>query len=133
MAKVIIAGDAVVVKSAIKYEDLKAVKKYRPEKLTLRGGEDGKEPIFTVFVRTDGNGSINANGVSFGAATRDEEKLATFTMIVKGDSDTDIKDYITSELGGALTNLKKIEEALPEVIAEIAAEKAAVLESIEEA
>ena len=61
MAKVIIAGDAVVVKSAIKYEDLKAVKKYRPEALTLKGGEDGKEPIFSVFVKDSGAGSINAN------------------------------------------------------------------------
>ena len=40
---------------------------------------------------------------------------------------------IASELGGALTNLKKIEETLPAVIAEIAAEKAAVLEDISEA
>ena len=133
MAKVIIAGDAVVVKSTIKYEDLKAVKKYRPEALTLRGGEDGKEPIFSLFVKDSGAGSINANGAVFCAATRDDEKLATFTMVVNGDDDFDVKEYIASELGGALTNLKKIEETLPAVIAEIAAEKAAVLKDISEA
>lgn len=58
MAKIVIAGDAVVVTSAIKLEDLRNIKKYRPAALILKGGEDGKEPIFAVDV-TNGNGDIN--------------------------------------------------------------------------
>lgn len=48
MAKIVIAGDAVVVTSAMKLEDIKTIEKYRPKELVLKGGEDGKEPIFGV-------------------------------------------------------------------------------------
>ena len=44
MAKIVIAGDAVVVTSAMKLEDIKTIEKYRPKELVLKGGEDGKEP-----------------------------------------------------------------------------------------
>ena len=48
MAKIVIAGDAVIVTSTMKLEDIKTIAKYRPKALTLMGGEDGKEPIFAV-------------------------------------------------------------------------------------
>ena len=47
MAKITIAGDAAVVTSAMKLEDIKTIEKYRPKELVLKGGEDGKEPIFS--------------------------------------------------------------------------------------
>ena len=75
MAKITIAGDAAVVTSAMKLEDIKTIEKYRPKELVLKGGEDGKEPIFAVGT-TNGAGNINAFGASFGAETRDDEKLA---------------------------------------------------------
>ena len=61
MAKIVIAGDAVVVTSAMKLEDIKTIEKYRPKELVLKGGEDGKEPIFGVGT-THGAGNINAVG-----------------------------------------------------------------------
>jgi hypothetical protein len=130
MAKVTIAGDAVVVKSGIKFEDLKTIKKYRPAALTLRGGEDGKQPIFTISVRENGDGGINENGATFGAATRDEEKLATFTMIITASADADVKNLVIDEIGGYLANLNKLEATLPAVIDEIKAERDAVAEAI---
>ena len=42
MAKITIAGDAVVVTSALKLEDIKTIEKYRRNALVLKGGEDGK-------------------------------------------------------------------------------------------
>lgn len=48
MAKIVIAGDAVVVTSAMKLEDIKTIEKYRPKELVLKGGEDGKEAIHSV-------------------------------------------------------------------------------------
>mgnify|MGYP000937705903 CR=1 FL=1 len=63
MAKIVIAGDAVVVTSAMKLEDIKTIEKYRPKELVLKGGEDGKEPIFGVGT-THGAGNINAVGAS---------------------------------------------------------------------
>lgn len=128
MAKVVIAGDAVVVTSAMKLEDLRTVAKYRPKSLILMGGNDGKEPVFRVAVGT-GSGEISQYGVEFGQETRDDEKLATLTMVATGVG-SDIKEFVADKIGGALINLNRLEETLPAVIDEINAEKAAVLESI---
>ena len=83
MAKIVIAGDAVVVTSAMKLEDIKTIEKYRPKELVLKGGEDGKEPIFGVGT-THGAGNINAVGASFGSETRDDDKLACITLFLDG-------------------------------------------------
>lgn len=128
MAKVVIAGNAAVITSAMKLEDLRTIAKYRPEALTLRGGDDGKEPIFAICL-TNGNGKIDKLGVSFGTATRDDEKLATLTLFLS-NVDGDVKEYVTDKLGSALINLNKLEETLPDVLAEIASEKAIVMEAI---
>lgn len=129
MAKVTIVGNAAVITSTLKYEDIKTVAKYRPADLILKGGEDGKEPIFAIAAG-EGNGDINANGAVFGGASRDEEKLAQITEVVNANGATDVKELIADQLGGALVNLAKLEEKLPAVIAEINAEKASVLECI---
>lgn len=131
MAKIKTINRAIVVNSEVKYDDYKLVAKYRPEALTLKGGEDGKEPIFTVFVRNGGQGCIDENGAIFGEATRDDAKLATITMMFTGDAEADIKEYIVDELGGALTKLNKVEAGLPAVIEAIKAERETVRDSIE--
>lgn len=128
MAKVIIAGNAVVINSSMKLDDLKMIAKYRPDALTLMGGEKKDEPVFSIFV-ADGNGNINSVGAVFGEETRDDAKLATMTMVVKPNGD--IKEYVADELGSALINLSKLEETLPSVIEEIKAERASILDSIE--
>ena len=54
MAKVVIAGDAVVITSSMKLEDLLTIAKYRPDALVLKGGEDNKEVIFRVAANKKG-------------------------------------------------------------------------------
>ena len=125
MAKIVIAGDAVVVTSAMKLEDIKTIEKYRPKELVLKGGEDGKEPIFGVGT-THGAGNINAVGASFGSETRDDDKLACITLFLDGV----VKDWVADRLGAAIINLNKLEEKLPTVLEEIAAEKATVMSNI---
>ena len=129
MASIIIAGDAVVVKSALKLEEIRTIEKYRPEALILKGGEDGKEPIFALGT-TNGAGSINKIGASFGRASHDEDELAIITLcdIVKGCGEAveQVADYV----GNAIINLNKLEAKLPAVLEEIAAEKAAVKTNI---
>lgn len=126
MAKIVIAGQAVVVTSALALEDIKKVKKYRPDALILKGGEDGKEPIFALGVGNDG---INKFGASFCQETREDEKKATLTMTTTYDGDK-IEDFVADELGAAIINLNKLEEKLPDVIAEIDAEKATIMSNI---
>ena len=130
MAKIFIKNDVAFVESAMKLEDLKTIKKYRPSALTLRGGEDGKQPIFTISVRGDGKGDINENGATFGSATRDDKKLATFTMVITASDETDVKELVADEIGGYLANLNKLEATLPAVLEEIKAEHDKVMESI---
>lgn len=129
MAKITIAGDAVVVTSAMKLEDLKTIAKYRPEALTLKGGEDGKEPIFAISV-VRGSGEINKYGATFGSESHDDEKLATITMSAGFSGETDIKEFVADQIGSAIIKLSELEDKLPEVLADIRSEKAAVLSSI---
>lgn len=126
MAKISIAGQAVVVTSAMTLEDIKTLKKYRPKSLILKGGEDGKEPIFALSV---GEGKINEYGASFNRETRDDERLATLTMTTEYNGD-DMVDFVTESLGTALMNLNKLEATLPAVLEEIYAEKAEIMHNI---
>ena len=128
MAKIVIAGDAVVVKSELKLEDIKTIAKYEPKALTLMGGEDGKEPIFAVGLTTDA-GDININGASFGKA--DADGKATITMVMQGVPTEKAKDWVADCLGSAIMHLNALEAKLPEVLSGISAKRAAVMEGIE--
>lgn len=129
MAKIVIAGDAVVVTSNLKLEDIKTIEKYRPNDLVLKGGEDGKEPIFRLGTTT-GAGNINSVGASFGREASDGSKLATITMVKSGVPADEVKEWVADTLGGAIINLNALEAKLPEVLAAIADEKAVVMANI---
>ena len=125
--KVVIIGQAIVITSSLKFEDVSKVAKYRPEALTLYEGEGAeREPVFMIGT---GAGSINKYGVSFSGATRDGEGKATLTVTTNYDGD-DIEGFIADELGRAIIELGKMEEQLPAVIAEIDAEIAGIKANI---
>lgn len=128
MAKITIAGNAVVVTSSMKFEDLQLIKKYRPKALALKGGEDGKETIFQIFVGSNGSGSINEEGAVFCGPDHTEEKLAVITMglAVEGN----VKETIADQIGYPVMKLNKLEALLPAVVKEIRAEKETVLSNI---
>ena len=129
MAKITIAGNAVVVTSSLKQEELANVKKYRPKALILMGGENNKEEIFTIDVGNGGCGDITVYGAYFCNATLDEDKKACITMCMEGVTGN-IKEFVADKLGSAIIHLNKLEQALPGVLAEITAEKATVMENI---
>lgn len=128
MAKITIVGDAVVITSAMKLEDIKTVKKYRPDALTLKGGEDGKEPIFKLGVCT-GAGSISKYGAEFGSETHDDEKKAVMTLICDCH-EGNIKEAVADTIGAYVLNLNKLEDTLPSVLEEIAVEKERIMSNI---
>lgn len=128
--KITIAGDAVVLTSALKLGQLETISKYRPKSLTLMGGENNKEEVFKVGVGARGTeGSVSKYGATFTSETHDAEKLACITMNLTGATG-DIKEYVADKLGAAVINLNKLEAAWPAVLAEIEAEKAQVLSNI---
>lgn len=129
MAKIIVAGEAVVITSSMKLADLETIKKYNPKALVLMGGEDGKEPVFCIGVNRGKTGSINQFSVDFGAETRDDKKLATMTLMTSGVTG-DVKEFVADKYGAALMLLNKLEATLPAALEAIAADKKAILENI---
>lgn len=127
MAKITIAGNAAVITSSIKMEDLKTAKKYRPEALVLKGGEDGKEPIFAVDVACQG--SLNQYGITFDSVANDGSGNASVTIAIANKGD-DVKEAFADATGVAISNLNKVEAQLLLALEEIDADKAAVMESI---
>jgi len=133
MANTKIIGNAAVITSTATLEGIKKVEKSaRKDALVLKGGEDGKTPIFAVGTAASGNGNINSVGAEFANASRDGNGFAQITLSIPADV-TDAKKYIADKYGAALTNLAKVEEKLPEVIETINAEYEALLETIDEA
>jgi hypothetical protein len=130
MAKVVVTGNALVVTSTIKFEDLKLVKKYRPEALTLFEGE-GKEktPVFKIGIGKSGNGDLNKYGAEFCGATHDDDKYAVITLIHEFNGE-DIKEEVSDLIGTSILKLNKLEAELPAVVQEIADEKAAIMENV---
>ena len=131
MAKITIAGEAVVITSTMKLEDLITIAKYRPDALVLKGGEDGKEPIFAVSVARGGYGDIGKYGASFATESHNDAKQATITITMPPSAaGEDVRTAVAELVGTAIINLNKIEETLPAVLEEIAAEKQEVLSNI---
>lgn len=130
MAKTKIFGDAIVITSTLKLDELKAVSKYHKEKLNLYGGEDGKELLFGVRISASGMGSLSPNGACFAPTSRVEGGYATITMTVPAGV-SDAKKWMVDENGGALMHLAELEKKLPDVVSKIVADEKAVAESIE--
>lgn len=128
MAKISVVGEAVVVTSAIKMEDLQMVKKYRPDALILKGGEEGKTPIFGITANPAG-GSLTRVGAVFSSAAQDGSGLATLTMMLPRGIEN-IKEYIADAFGEGFTHLEEMEKLLPAVVADITADREAMMSKI---
>lgn len=130
MAKITIAGDAIVVTSAKTLEDIKTLEKYNPKALRLYDtDEDGKKFETFCVCSTGGDGSINQYGASFGSVTHDDDKLATITMAIpRGVKDA--VEYAADKIGMAIVMLNQVEAQFEEALAKVAADKATVLENI---
>ena len=130
MASVKKFGEAVVITSAAKLEDIRKLAKYRPEALTLRD-EETQEPLFCIGVTAKRAGSISAFGAEFGGA--DGNGFAQVTMAYAGPAGDDeaVKAAIADSIGKAVALLSKLEATLPAALEEVDAEVANILASIE--
>lgn len=129
MAKVVIAGNAVVITSSMKLADLATIKKYRSKALTLMGGENNKEELFTIDVCSGSNGGLNSIGAVFCNETRDEEKKACITLCINGVQG-DVKEFVADKYGEALVHLGELEAKLPGVLEEINNQKKGIMQNI---
>lgn len=115
MAKVTIVGQAVVLESAVKLDDIKKLEKYAPEALVLHGGEDGKDPVFAVASGTD---KINQNGVAFNHKSADGYAVTTFVTEDVGN----VEEFVIDNLGKYLIDLEKVEAQIPAALEEVDSE-----------
>ena len=132
MAKVKICGDAVILTSEIKLDDIKLVEKTNPRALSLFGEEDGHEvALFTIgTAKTPGfAGCVTKAGITFSKASRDGGYAQITFPVPEGDGDP--KELVAEKIGVALMNLNKIEAYLPDVLGDINDAKEAMLDCIE--
>ena len=129
MATVTISGNALVIKSGVKFDDLVAVSKYRPEALKLRdGGKPEGKVVFGVGFSNGDFGSLTEFGATFNNKP-DASGAATITITVQ-DFGENPAETVADTFGGALVKLAEIEKALPKAVAEIAKQKEDVMKTI---
>lgn len=130
MAKLSILGNAVVITSTVKLEDIRTIEKYNKDALILKEDNEGKKvPVFGVATGT--KGEINQNGATFADATRDANKFAQITLCTCLEEITgDVKEWAAEKFGKALTRLNQLEATIPTVLEKISADKASVMANI---
>ncbi len=130
MARITIAGDAVVITSTQTLEDIKTLEKYRPSALTLyEENENGKKVAAFKIGSTTGEGSVSPYGISFGGVTHDDQRLATVTLPAPTGA-ADIKDAVADKYGSAVLALEKVEAQISDAVAAVAADREAVKANI---
>lgn len=134
MAKITINGASVVLTSDLQLDDIKKIKKYRPEALVIYEGEGkDKEPVFRVDT-VNGAGTLTKYGAEFSATTHDVLGRAVITMglppIKEGATQEDVKAAVADVVGPALHYVQQIEAAAQEITDAIDQELAEVIANI---
>ena len=124
-AKATVAGGALIISSIATPEQLKTLAKYRPSALKLM---DDKQCVYAVDAGK-GYGSISKFGAVFGEFT-DAEGKATITVEVPEENIHDAKDWAVEYLGTSILNLNKVEAQFEAQLADAAAERTAIENSI---
>ena len=119
-----------VLTSTLKTEDIELVKKYRPDALKIKNS-DGDEVFGLAYV--EGKPSVAQFGITFGATNADG-----FAIVTGDIPATELKngkggDYVADVVGAALPHINAMEAQLPEVVASIKSERAALIGSIKNA
>jgi hypothetical protein len=123
MAKITIAGDAIVITSSRTLEEIRTLEKYKPEALVLK--DENGEVYFKVGT---GSGNINKYGVSFGDVSRTGDGTAVLTMVL--NDVTDAVKFASDNFGVALINLNKVEAQFDEALNEVSEQQAEILANI---
>lgn len=109
-AKIILTGDACIIKSGVKLEDWQKVLKFEPEFGLYT--EDG-DPVFMVDI-DENMGSLNSNGAVF-SIRPDHEGYAVITTVIDPAVEDKVQ-AVTDRLGTALLRLNELESKVPEKI-----------------
>ena len=111
-AQAIVVGSSCVIKSSLTPDEIKRIKKFHPEAMTMVD-EDG-EPVFAVDIDERSPGSINCNGACFGNATS-TDGMATITVLLDPTAE-DTTELVYERLGSALADLSEMEDSFADII-----------------
>lgn len=113
------------IQSTLKAEDVALVKKYKPAALKTTDAE-GNEIFAISYV--DGKSCVSTAGVTFGSIGADG------TLMVTGEVPANVEnvaEWLADKLGGIANNVATFERTIPDIAADIKAERRAVINSIE--
>lgn len=128
-ATALITGSAMVITSTATPEQIKMLKKYRPNALKLYEGEGAsKKEVFMADIQEDMPGCIGKYGAVFSTRT-DKDGKATITMEIPSDV-ADVKEWAADTLGVAILYLRKLEKQFAPMLDDVKAEKDAVSAAI---
>lgn len=113
--------------STLTKEDFNLVQKYRPDALKIKN-EDGDD-VFALSY-SEGRSCVSPFGVTFGATSADDKKLMIVGCLPAVNGDESYGDKIADIVGAALPHVETLEKALPDVVAQIKAQRKALIDSI---
>lgn len=119
MANIKILGNAAVLTSTLKVEDINKLARFKPEALKIINKET-KDEIFAIsFGPKPSIGykpSITSHGVSFTDKTEDGYAQTTITLPTGFKDDKDKMEYVKNQYGYILLNLNKLEDQAQEAL-----------------
>lgn len=116
--------------SSIKVCEIESLKKRQPDALKVKD-KDGND-VFAIGY-TEGKDSVTKFGITFGSIARDGSGKAVLVGTIPANVKTneDAKSYVEEQLHAATVYLKQLEKDIPEAAKRIAAEKEALMSTIE--
>ena len=110
MAKVTVAGNAMVITSELTIKMIKELEKYRPNALRFTcKDENGTNMEMFRIALVDGDGSLTRHGITFDRHGQAEDTPASLTVILPAGS-ADKRKYVVEEYGDAIVNIGQIEK-----------------------
>lgn len=122
--KITIVGNAYVATSVLSVEDIKLVRKYKPDALKVTN-EEGSE-LFALGYNEQKPG-VGTNYITFGGTSKDGK--ATFTGLLTNTEKA--KEVVAEMFGAAIPFINALEETVPVVAKSINDYRNGLLESIE--
>lgn len=118
-AQAIVVGSSCVIKSTLTPAEIKRIKKFHPEALSME--DENGDPVFAIDIDERIPGSINNNGACFGNATSADGK-ATITVVLDPTAENNV-ELVYEKIGRALMYLKDMEDQLAEVLPDLETEE----------
>lgn len=128
MSKVKVVGNAVVITSDLKAEELKNVKKFTKDGLKLKDAK-GNE-IFSISCKPNTESSISEYGICYGEVNAEGYAQATLLIDETVNAEKRV-DVILDNYAIAIGNLNALESYIRETIVELSATIEGIKESIE--